>query len=300
MYYTMTQNQAERLKVLYRYIPGKKLLALCIRAFISPKGIDKILRFWGWFSFTVPKKGVALKEIKMFNYCSDIESQIFWYGLAEGWEKNEIHEWVRYVGDASIIIDIGANTGVYALIAKTLNPQAHVYAFEPVDRIFAKLSKNVNRNNLDIKLEKLAISNATGDAFIYDPLYENVTSVTVNMNLAPEQETYTKVPIKIITLDDYCEQEKIDRIDLIKIDVESHEPEVLAGYTKLQQHRPVILCEVWNDEIGSRLEEYIPRESYHYYFIDELHGGLKETSSIKVPMEITYCNFLFVPKSRTS
>lgn len=293
----MKQKHKESLKWLYRYLPGKKLLAVCIRFFISPRGIDKVLRFWGWFSFGVVNKDGISKNIQMFNYCSDIESQIFWHGLVGGWEKNEIQEWMRYVKEATTIFDIGANTGIYALLAKTINPQAHVYAFEPVDRIFAKLAKNIERNNLDIQREKLAISNMTGDAVIYDPMYENVTSVAVNMNLAPEQEEYIQVPIKTVTLDDYCEQQKIVRIDLIKIDVESHEPEVLAGYTKLHEHKPIILCEIWNNDIGSRVERYIPRESYHYYLIDEARGGLRESSSVVVPATVSYCNFLFVPKT---
>ncbi len=292
----MRQKYKEKLKLLYRYIPGKKLLALCIRAFATPKGIDKILRFWGWFSFTVLDRSGTPKDIHMFNYCSDIESQIFWHGVEGGWEKGEISEWLRRIRDAKTIVDIGANTGVYALLAKTLNPQARVYAFEPVDRIFAKLAKNIDRNKLEIQIEKLAISSTTGDAVIYDPLYENVTSVAVNTNLAPGDEEYIEVAIKTITLDDYCEQKNLESIDLIKIDVESHEPEVLAGYTKLQHHMPVIFCEIWNDEIGSRVEQYVPKEIYHYYLIDEEQGGVREMSSIAVPKEVSYCNFLFVPK----
>jgi FkbM family methyltransferase len=293
----MKQAYKEKVKVLYRFIPGKKVLALGIRSILSPKGIDKILRFWGWFSLTVRTSKGEDATLQLFNYCSDIESQIFWYGLEDGWEKDEMKEWMERVKNAATIVDIGANTGVYALLAKAINPQARVYAFEPVDRIFAKLEKNVQRNNLDIKLEKSAISNMTGEAVIYDPMYENVTSVAVNTNLAPEGEEYAAVSIKTITLDDYCKEQGLHSIDLIKIDVESHEPEVLAGYTRLHEHQPVIFCEVWNNDIGLRIEESVVKELYRYYLIDSVHGGLKEMPSIIVPSEVSYCNYLFIPRN---
>jgi precorrin-6B methylase 2 len=50
--------------------------------------------------------------------------------------------WVSFAATSSLILDVGANTGVNALAAKSTNPQADVYAFEPVAPIFAKLSEN--------------------------------------------------------------------------------------------------------------------------------------------------------------
>ena len=43
---------------------------------------------------------------------------------------------------------------------------------------------------------------------------------------------------------------KITKIDLLKIDVETHEPEVLEGYTKyIHLHKPTMLIEILNDEL---------------------------------------------------
>jgi len=61
------------------------------------------------------------------------------------------------------IMDIGANTGLYAIIAAIENPTAKVYAFEPHPIIFKYLKENIKTNSLDnIAAEQSALTITTG------------------------------------------------------------------------------------------------------------------------------------------
>ena len=57
----------------------------------------------------------------------------------------------------------------------------------------------------------------------------------------------------------------------MKIDVETHEPEVLAGFRKiLLRDKPSLLIEILNDEVAKRVEEQIKDVGYLYYNIDDV------------------------------
>jgi len=59
-------------------------------------------------------------------------------------------------------------------------------------------------------------------------------------------------------------------IDLVKIDVEMHEPEVISGMIKIiKDHKPAIIIEILNDEIGKKIEKLIMGLGYLYFSIDE-------------------------------
>ena len=89
---------------------------------------------------------VSIHDVKFKLYnpgITTIENEIFWFGLKESWEKVSLDIWSILSKKSKIILDIGSNTGVYAIIAAKLNPNARVIAFEPVKRTFSVLEKNI-------------------------------------------------------------------------------------------------------------------------------------------------------------
>lgn len=236
------------LKLTYKIIPFKKQVFLILRSLWKPNpDIYKHFHFKG--IITVPVN--AESSFKIMHYGYQVENDIFWSGLTGEWEKASLDIWIKLSKNANVVFDIGANTGVYSLIAKTMNKNAAVYAFEPVKRVFEKLTANNQLNNFDINCFPLAASNYKGKANIYDTDADHTYSVTVNKNLNPETKNIQISEIQTTTLDDIIEQEKISKIDLIKIDVETHEPEVLEGYKNhLLIHKPTILIEILTEEIG--------------------------------------------------
>jgi len=143
------------LKNIYRTVPFKRELYTLIRpVFSPPKRVYQHLHFEGPIRVEVEPG----KSFTMMHHGFEVENDIFWAGLFGGWEKTSLRLWHQLCAEADVILDVGANTGVYALLSKTTNPHAKVFAFEPVERIFSKLAANVELNGYDITCIKKAAS----------------------------------------------------------------------------------------------------------------------------------------------
>lgn len=272
------------LKKIYKVIPFKKQIFQVLRLFHIPHRIYQHLHFVG----TINVKIDAQKKFKMHHYGYEIENELFWRGLFGGWEKISIKLWVELCKSSTVVLDIGANTGLYALVAKTLNPNAQVYAFEPVKRVYEKLQANIQLNNYDIRAYECAVSDQNGNAVIYDMDTEHIYSVTVNKNIASPNTKVKEVEIRTLMLKNLIEEEKLNYVDLIKIDVETHEPQVLKGMsTYLQLYKPTLLIEVLNEEVAQEINQILKGMDYLYYDIDEI-GKPKKVDEIHKSSHFNY------------
>ena len=276
-------------KYVFSIIPFKKQLFTLLKSIWNPpEEIYQHLYFKDIFTIKVDER----ITFKMRHYGFQLENQIFWKGLRNGWEKESIKLWIELCKHSNVIFDIGANTGVYALIAKAVNPNSNVYAFEPVSRVYEKLKDNIALNGYNIQAFDSAVSNYDGEAVIFDLPTEHVYSVTVNKNLSTEVPTI-ETKVTTVRLDTFIESNQIPHVDLIKIDVETHEPEVLEGYTYfIQRHRPNILIEILNDEVAARLSTLVDGLDYVYFNIDE-RGAIQQAVQLQ---RSDYYNFLLCSK----
>jgi hypothetical protein len=120
-----------------------------------------------------------------------------------------------------------------------------------------------------------------GSATVYDTPTEHIYSVTVNKNLNAPETPVVPTEIRTARLDSIIADRGIQQLDLLKIDVETHEPEVLEGLGgHLSRFRPSMLIEVLNDEVGSRIEEVIKGIGYLYFNIDERNDKVTHMESI--------------------
>jgi hypothetical protein len=102
--------------------------------------------------------------------------------------------------------------------------------------------------------------------------------VTVNQNLNPSGTPVQEVKIPTRTLKHFIEVHKMPPIGLMKIDVETHEPEVLEGMGEyLAQFKPAMLIEVWNEAVGIKVEEHLKGLGYLYFDIDDEKGLTQAT-----------------------
>ena len=274
------------IKVIYRILPFKKHLFLLIKQFGIPShNIYQHLHF-------VDNIGVKVDDAKSFkirHYGFQVENEIFWNGIFNGWEKVSLSIWAELCENSNLIFDIGANTGVYALLAKTINPSAKVFAFEPVERVYDKLIANNNLNEYDVNCFKKAISNFDGEATIYDKNTEHTYSVTVNADTSTDKENSIPTTIKTIRLDTFIKSAELSKIDLLKVDVETHEVEALEGFGRyLKKFEPTFIIEILNDEIAKGIEGLISEIDYAYYVIDE-NSGTKKVNQLR---KSDYYNFL--------
>jgi len=281
-------------KKFYRLIPFKKAMYTALKnVWLPPVGIYQHL----YFNDTISVKLDNQQQFKMVHYGHSLENEIFWKGLYNGWEKYSMRIWTELAKDANVIFDIGANTGIYSLVAKAINKNAVVHAFEPFGAIHKKLQHNADINGYDIHCNCTAISNYTGDAVIYTADENFAYSVTVNQNLWVKNSEPVKINIKTTTLKDYIERNNIRSIDLMKIDVETHEPEVMEGFAEyFLQFKPILLIEILNEEIAAKLNKYFAPADFNFYNIDERTGVKKVTALSKSD----YYNYLIVPKEKAN
>src|SRR5436305_6739082 len=122
---------------MYRALPLKREVFSLVRKFASPpEKVYRHLHFEGPFTVHWGRN-----KFRMVHYGYQLENALFWEPKG-GWERESLRIWSELCTQADCIVDIGANTGVFALLAKTINPKARVIAFEPVARVFQKLVKN--------------------------------------------------------------------------------------------------------------------------------------------------------------
>lgn len=147
-----------RLKKLYRAIPLKANIFRAMKSLhlVPPARIHERMHFESIFTINVDSS-----EFRMYGY-GPIEASIFWRGLGKSLEGSSLLAWAKLCKRHDVIMDVGANAGVFALIAKTVNPRARVYAFEPMPRVFAQLQRNRDLNGYDIELVQAAASNFDG------------------------------------------------------------------------------------------------------------------------------------------
>lgn len=274
------------IRKIYAIIPLKKELFLVLRIFWRPpERIYKHLHFTGVFTLRINSQ----TSFKMKNYGHSEETQLFWVGLSGCWERQSMKIWIALCDKARIIFDVGANTGVYALMAGALNPQARIYALEPVKRVFQKLEENVQLNRFPVRCICKAASNFSGRALIYDTPADHVYSVTVNKNRLPEGTEAVVTEIETITLAALIETEKLLSVDLLKIDVETHEAEVLEGLKPyLALHLPTLIIEILNNEVAEQVARIFHGLPYLYFNIDEN----REIRNVPALTKSDYYNFL--------
>jgi FkbM family methyltransferase len=257
-------------KALFNALPFKKPLFTGFRKlWTPPEVIYRHLYFYD--DFEVRINDSQKFRVNHFGYW--IENEIFWRGITGNWEKESLKLWIKLCEKSNVIYDIGANTGIYSLVAKAVNPTATVHAFEPHPVFFDFLTRNISLNGYDIVAHKKAISDSDGTIFIED--------------YSGEQP---HISVESQKLDTFIEQSKTAKPDLIKIDVESHEPMLLEGFRKyLTHYKPIILIEILNDEVAGKVAAYVKDCGYLYFNIDE-RGSVRQTNQIT---KSDFYNFLF-------
>ncbi len=279
------------LKKAYLLIPFKKKIFSLLKIVYKPsQKVYKHLHFNDQITVAISKS----EKFRMMHFGYQIENEIFWNGLFNGWEKHSLQVWTELSRNSDVIFDIGANTGIYSMISKAVNSNAEIYAFEPVKRVMDKLKINNDLNSFDCKLYEKAISNFTGTATIFDKNTEHTYSVTVNKDISPDKSDSIEVEIETIRLDDFIRENHIERINLMKIDVETHEVEALEGMGDfIKKFTPTMLIEVLNDHVANGIEKLLDGIDYNFYNIHE-KNGLKKVDHLK---KCEYRNFLICTKS---
>lgn len=145
-----------------------------------------------------------------------------------------------------VIFDVGANVGWYAIqFSRAAGASARVFCFEPVPATHAKLARNVRLNGLEsrIRLFDFGLGERAGTAEFFLPSVSGSAAASAR-NLHPEEQV-AQLTVRLDVLDDFVAREAIDRVDLIKCDVEGAELYVLRGAARvIERDKPAIFLEM--------------------------------------------------------
>lgn len=268
----MTSHIYKVIMFCYTLIPFKKQFCVFLRFLKIPNNkFYKDFRFKGVFQIKVGNTSFKMVN----NSHQTIENEIFWKGLRQGWEKISVELWLKLSKESKTVFDIGANTGIYCLLSKTINQEASVFAFEPSRKVYRGLVQNIEVNNYTINYYPLAISNLNGSQTFFDTTSEHQYSASLSKamrsNLMNENLNVVEYQVETITLDSFIEDNRIGSIDLIKIDVELHEVEVLKGFERyLPVFKPTFLIEILSDKLAQEIQKCFDGHNYLYFSIDEI------------------------------
>jgi len=229
-----------------------------------------------------------------------MSSQLFWHGL-DGYEPETSRTLRSLFEHAATFIDVGANCGLYSVLAALWNPNLRVIAFEPVPPIFSSLRRNVLLNRLEDRVhwENVALSTKSGRATLFLPHAESLDLETTG-TLVIDSWQATKasalvLDVETVRFDEYEARHPM-RVDVIKIDVEDFEADVLEGMREtIARDQPFIVCEVLPRlHRNQRTSKIIEALHYQPYWITSV-------GYIKVPSfdftRIHFTDFLLSPVS---
>jgi FkbM family methyltransferase len=152
-----------------------------------------------------------------------------------------------------VFVDVGAYSGIYTVLACVANPALRAVACEPNPAKLPQLRANIARNRLDHRVTVIqkALSSRSGRAQLVVPTDDSQASLDRGAAAGRTAE------VQVITGDELLGDLNVG---LIKVDVEGHEPEVLAGMAGvLTTHRPYVVAECLNHAALQRMRSAAAR-----------------------------------------
>lgn len=191
-------------------------------------------------------------------------------------------------GDTAV--DLGAHIGYFTtLFSNLVGNEGKVIAFEPDEKTFSILSKNISVNNLkNVYLSKLAVADKSGDANFY--LYGSGISSLGNLADMPDYLVNKNAPVARIyttTLDNFFNSE---RVDFIKMDIEGSEGLALKGGEKLLSRKNLKILTEFTIQILERASKTSGKEfiqklfdfGFKVYEVDEINERLNEITEVNL------------------
>ena len=211
----------------------------------------------------------------------------------------------------SVFFDVGSNIGAFVLIANKVINQENIFAFEPIPMLNKRLKLIFPHANV----KNIALSNSKIITQFKIPKINHtqfLTRGTLNTKFVETNESgFDILNVQTNTLDNFCVEEKIEKIDVIKIDVEGHEHEVIKGaLTTFKNYKPILIIEIeqrhHKEDISSIINE-IKNINYTCFYFDsncfeitELNidaKSLQQKNDFEKSRKYVH-NFIFIPSDK--
>jgi FkbM family methyltransferase len=196
----------------------------------------------------------------------------------------------RLVQPGDTAFDIGANIGIYSvLLSRLCGPTGRVWAFEPVPDTYWRLRETLALNRCENVIPaQSAICEESGSVRmnLFEPQFSEWNTLGMptmraldGSPILPSQS----VEVPAHALDQFCDAERIERINFLKVDVEGFELSVFRGARRLLQERRVdyICFEISKEPLkgagikSRRVFEALETRGYFAYRFDNMTGAFQ-------------------------
>ena len=190
--------------------------------------------------------------------------------LGGDYEQEDFNFLTENLNAGDVIFDVGGNVGLFALIMANSRSDIKIYSFEPLPTTYNKMLNNLALNprlKNSIQTFNIGFSAEQGSFDFYLPGTTQAASMQpINdefyLQESDSSGNYTgkkkldKIVCKVETIDLFCEAHEINKLDILKLDIEGAERDALIGAKNtLNKFQPIVYCEM--------LRKHAARFGYH-------------------------------------
>lgn len=205
------------------------------------------------------------------------------------WAPKDVALFKALVSEGMTALDVGANVGHHTVVyGRLVGETGRVVSFEPQSAIFRILSANTVLNGgFNTDLVQACVGDAEGFLNLYPVDYRSQTNFgALGVDPKPDARAVRGEKCRVARLDDLLAElnRPLERVDFVKVDVQSFELYVLRGATAtIERHKPTFFLEISPYWMG---KSYDYKEVYQFlwdagYVVDHLSDASVEPSKVK-------------------
>lgn len=208
-----------------------------------------------------------------FLHCPFVNAELYYEGTStfRSYATIDISWLEQLLPYNPIFIEIGAYCGEETCRTAKKWPKGRVYAFEPNPRAFEVLETAVREQGLsNVKTYPLAVSSYNGTATLYlshgpsgnDPSYEHQSSLLAPSAAMQIEYQGPQIETACVVLDEWCKENQIDRIDVLRIEAEGLELQILQRSPEIVRTAKVIMLQSFFSPLRENMVNYFPLKDH--------------------------------------
>lgn len=199
------------------------------------------------------------------------------------YEPNDFFYFDKFVPAGGTVIDLGAHEGLYTVFSsRRVGPTGCVVAVEPSEREIKKLKNNIALNGCtNVHIFETAVGSSNGRARLRIAEDRHAGTNTLGQFIYDVREVASE-EVSIRTVDDIVAELGLQRVDVIKADIEGGELAMLLGAREtLLRFRPALFLEISPDALRAQggtpddVTEFLRTLNYRASVLDNASAALR-------------------------